>query len=249
MGKLLKYELRKTLGIKMIILAITALLEVFFLLGLYSENEDMFAISGTLLCFEAAVSIILIGVYGIRLLHKDLNTKQSYMLFMTPNSSYKILGAKVIENATSIIIGGAFFIALCFADVLLISAKYGEVEEMFEVLGYVFSDLIRLDYSVVITSLFSALVSWLFVITLGFFAEVIAATVLNGKKHSSILSFIIFLAILIIVNTIVGEVTRPGNGSFYISVSYNMTNIVIYAVLSVIMYYITAWIMDNKLSV
>ncbi len=249
MGKLLKYEFRKTLGIKMIILAITAVIEAFVLIGLYTESEDTFAISTCILVLESFVAIILIGIYGIRLLHKDLNTKQSYMLFMTPNSSYKILGSKVIESGASIIIGGAFFIALGVLDVVLISAKYGELEEMFDALGYFFSDLVRLDSGVVITSLFSMLVSWLFVITLGFFAEVIAATLLNGRKHSSILSFIIFIVILIVVSNVVANVTHPGSSSSYISISYNMINIVIYALLSLVMYFITAWIMDNKLSV
>ncbi len=52
--------------------------------------------------------VIYIGIESVNVLHRDLNTKQSYMLFLTPKSSYQILGAKILENGISIIMAGAF---------------------------------------------------------------------------------------------------------------------------------------------
>ena len=42
--------------------------------------------------------VIYIGIESVNVLHRDLNTKQSYMLFLTPKSSYQILGAKILEK-------------------------------------------------------------------------------------------------------------------------------------------------------
>ena len=83
MLNLLKYEFRKTLGVKAIILALTAVLEIVFLIGLYGEFDTPLGIGAGLLFTTASVGVIVIGIYSIILLRNDLNTKQSYMLFMT----------------------------------------------------------------------------------------------------------------------------------------------------------------------
>lgn len=56
----------------------------------------------------AFFGVFYIGLEGIMTLYRDLNSKQSYMLFLTPKSSYEILGAKILENGISILMAGAF---------------------------------------------------------------------------------------------------------------------------------------------
>ena len=112
MIKLMKYELRKTMTIKLMILGATALAEIVFLIGLFANKNRMAAIGVGLLAMLAFGGVMIIGVASVVILHRDMNTKQSYMLFMTPNSSYRILGAKVLENGISILVAGAFFFAV-----------------------------------------------------------------------------------------------------------------------------------------
>ena len=57
-----------------------------------------------LLTMLAMGGIMVIGLASVVTLHRDVSTKQSYMLFMTPNSSYSILGAKMLENGLSILL-------------------------------------------------------------------------------------------------------------------------------------------------
>ena len=97
MGNLIKYEFRKTMALKGIILVITAIFEAMFLIGIGADDEDMIGLSVGLLTLATFFGVLIIGVFGIYTLSKDLNTKRSYMLFMTPHSSYSILGAKLIE--------------------------------------------------------------------------------------------------------------------------------------------------------
>ncbi len=247
MFNLLKYELRKTIGLKGIILILVAIMQVAFLIGLYGEYDNMLVISIFGLTFGTFASLIVIGLYSIFLLSKDLNTKQSYMLFMTPNNSYKILGAKVIENSLSIIITGAFFILLGAIDISLGFAKYGSLEDIIEFFNYFLTDLQQITPETVIASVSNGIISWIFIVTTAFFAVVLCATLFNGKRHNGLLSFIVFIVLNSLVSYVIGKILGPSDVN--ITVAYNLTMIAIHLVLSVVMYFVTAWIMDNKLSV
>ena len=98
MLRLLKYELRKTLASKLILLGIAVIAEVVFLIGFENSHERTLTVGALLLFFTATIGIGLVGILSLVTLHRDMNTRQGYMLFMTPNSCYKILGAKVLEN-------------------------------------------------------------------------------------------------------------------------------------------------------
>ena len=132
MGKLLKYELRKTWMLKLIVLGMTAAAEILFLVGLWTQQERALGLGVLLLSLLAMGSIMVIGLYSLVVLHRDMNTKQSYMLFMTPNSSYKILGAKVLENGLSMLLAGAaFFAGAFFAGAFLVVAIVSFVPSWF----------------------------------------------------------------------------------------------------------------------
>ena len=111
MIKLMKYELRKTLSVKLILLAVTAVAELVYLIGLWQDSESMIATGIGLLLLLAFSGVMIVGIGTLLVLHRDINTKQSCMLFMTPHSSYAILGAKLLENAVSILLAGVFFFA------------------------------------------------------------------------------------------------------------------------------------------
>ena len=82
MSKLLKYEFRKTWALKLIILGITAVAELAFLIALFldQENHGLIGLTCMLLFFIAMGGTMLIGVQSVLTLHRDMNTKQGYML-------------------------------------------------------------------------------------------------------------------------------------------------------------------------
>ena len=117
MKQLLKYELRKTQAMKLIILGITAAAELAFLIALFVRNsqgntDEIIVAMAFLLTMIAFGGILLIGIQSVLTLHRDMNTKQGYMLYMTPRNSYQILGAKMLENGISLVLAGAFFFLL-----------------------------------------------------------------------------------------------------------------------------------------
>ena len=101
MSKLIKYEFRKSLFSKLVFAGITAVMEIIYLIGILGDYNKPTVIGMIGLFFTALAGITFIGIESILILYRDLTTKQSYMLFMTPNNSYKILGAKALENAVS----------------------------------------------------------------------------------------------------------------------------------------------------
>ena len=246
MGNLIKYEFRKSWAMKGIILVITAIFEVMFLIGVFMQKEGFLAIGVTLLSMIAVCSVFIIGIFGIFTLSRDLNTKRSYMLFMTPNNSFKILGAKLIENASSIIVVSVCFVALAIADVSILAATYGEFKELFEFINAILGESYYVDsYRFAMISA-ASVVNWISTVCLGFFAVIICATLLNGKKYNGFLSFCIFIAISICLSKLLGVFIDDG-------LDFNTTRVIIQivynAVVSVILYVASAWLMDNKLSV
>ena len=127
MFKLLKYEFRKTWYTKAILLVLTLIAQAAFLIGIFFDKDETLGLSVASLVMLATFGIMVIGLVSLIVFHQDLNTKQSYMLFMTPNSSYKILGAKALENGLSVFLSGVFFALLGLADISILVAHEGDL--------------------------------------------------------------------------------------------------------------------------
>ena len=140
--------------------------------------------------------VIYIGIESVNVLHRDLNTKQSYMLFLTPKSSYQILGAKILENGISIIMAGAFFAALAAIDVTVATLYIGGLKEMINLV----SSFMEVNWSVTFTPaeaafyFFGLLASWIVFIVNADLSVILSASVLAGKKAAAS-GFLIFLVI------------------------------------------------------
>ena len=248
MFKLMKYEFRKTWVTKLILLGITAVAEAAYLINLYTENEDgLFATVGilTLLAFGGVMAI---GLQSVITLHHDMNTKQGYMLFMTPNSCYKILGAKVLENGLSILVAGGFYFALAALDITLLFAKEGQLNqiwEMFQKLVSSVNDKIPLNAQGLASLTFALLTAWISTVVTAYLADVISSALLNGKRFNGIISFVIFLALSWVIGWFEDIATR--------NIPDASTAMIIQGGLSLltaaVMYVVTAQIMEKKLSV
>ncbi len=248
MKNLMKYELRKTLSTKLILLCVTAAAEIAFLLGLYLEKSNLLGISIFLLTCLAIGGVMVIGLQSVLTLHRDMNTKQSYMLFMTPNSSFKILGAKVLENGLSILLSGACFFALGALDITLLFAKEGILQELWEQIERLIHALnqeIPINAAGLACFTLALLASWICIVTTAYLAVVISAALLNGKRFNGILSFVLFLAIDILI-TWVQQTAASGirsiNSGFLLQSAIALG-------FSALMYAATAQIMEKKLSV
>ena len=251
MLKLMKYEIRKTWITKLILLGVTAVAEAVYLYGLYTEKEGPLSVAIGLLVMLAVFGVLVIGLESVLTLHRDMNTKQSYMLFMTPNSSYKILGAKVLECGFSILITGAFYFALGALDITLLFAKSGQLNQLWEMIQNVISQIningrpLTINAEIMASLTFSLLTSWIGTVTMAYLADVVSAALLNGKKFNGLLSFVLFLALAWLTGWATGKITE----GITASTTMLVVNGLIDLGFAVIMYIVTAQIMERKLSV
>lgn len=247
MLKLMKYEMRKTLFMKLALIAVTAITEIFFLIG-YSRNvPKQQAITLLILALIALFGILFMGIQSIIALHRDMNTRQSYMLFMTPNSTYGILGAKVLENTLSTLIAGALYVGLIFLDVRLLLAKNGEIADsvrlLKSLLGSVGMNLDNFTFAGVASFVSYMLCSWVATVTSAYFADVIASSLLNGKKVGGFLSVLLFFGLSWAISELVAALpAADGISGYWVQSAYNL-------VIAAVCYVGTALLMDKYLSV
>lgn len=247
MAKLIKYEFRKTLFSKLILLVITAVAEVLFLGGIFLkwENGIGFGTIGLSLC--AMFGILYIGIESLLVYQRDLNTKQSYMLFLTPTNSYQVLGAKVIENGVSIFLAGAFFTALGVIDAAVAVINIGGLEEFLDLLNDLLISIqieINVPMSQIIIVIVTVLISWLLAVVTGYFAILLSATVFAGKKFSGFVSFLIYMMLNWAYSQIIDWLPEIED----IYWRFGMISLLT-AVLVVVMYLVAGWVMERKLSV
>ena len=245
MMMLLKYEWRKTRFAKLVLLIAAVLLEAVFLYGFYTEKWDIVGIAALLLTVTAFSGIVIVGVQSLVTLHRDMNTKQGYMLFMTPNSSYRILGSKVAECAISLVAAGAFFFALGFLDIRLVleneeMSVWGMLLDMFRSIA----GKLEVTLPNIIAFCVWMIASWLCTIVTAFLADVISSSLLNGKRGNMIITFVFFILLNILIvkvsDLVPGSLKQPYE--FYVRTGVSLA-------LSAGMYFITAKLMERHLSV
>lgn len=255
MNKLMKYEMRKTMSAKLILLGITAVLEILFLVGLYTEKHDLMGTGAVLLAILAIGGILVIGLQSVVTLHRDMNTRQGYMLFMTPNSCYRILGAKVLENGLSILLGGVFFFALGALDITLLFSKEGNLQDLWEMIEKLLQSLdqtLQFNLESLACFAFLMLAAWIATVTAAYLADVVSAALLNGKKMNGLISFVIFLALSFLASVLTKWVLHLMMPDSAIRENINLYHFlrgVVSLILSGVMYVATAQIMEKKLSV
>lgn len=246
MLKLMKYEWKKGLFAKFELLVFTAVSEAAFLLGMLTGKGKLLGTGAMFLVLCGTMGIAYMGLSSILTLHRELNSKESYMLFLTPNSSFKILGAKVAENALTILVTGAFFLLLAGIDTAIATTYVNGLSGLMDIVSSMFQVQFNISVSrgFVVLNCLDVLVNWIGFIVIANLAVVLTATVLAGKKGSGIVAFVAFCALA----WLQGLITRlvPDLANYNISL---LIDILIVGVIADIMYYISAWIMERKLSV
>ena len=246
MLKLMKYELRKTAFSKLVLLVITAVAEIAFLIGVFWKKDNILAMGIIFLVMCTIFGVIYIGIESVNVLHHDLNTKQSYMLFLTPHSSYEILGAKVLENGISILVTGIFFVLVAALDFTVATAYIGGVKEVMDMLKS-FLDVsmrITVDPVQMMFVFFTALAGWIVYIVNADLAVILSATVLAGKKASGLAAFVIFLILSWLFGTGMDHLPELSD----MDLQYALY-IAAALVIAILVYLFSGWIMEKKLSV
>ena len=247
MKNLIKYEFRKTRTMKLIILGIAAFAELLFLVSLYTNRERWNSFSIVLLTMLAFGGVMLIGIQSVLTMHRDMNTREGYMLYMTPNSCYKILGSKVLENGLSIFAAGAFFFALGSLDVVLLLGHVGELDRLVSLVNSLLQQMrmeIPLGWQLFAWLTVSFLSGWLLTVVTAYLADVVACCLLYRKKFNGLVSLLLFIAINWAFSALVWACIR--NLDLLTTLAWDS---LLSLVCAAMMYAVTAFLMDRHLSV
>lgn len=131
MLKLLKYEFRKGLTTLLVMLGVTAALEAYFLIGLYTEaDQGVHAVIAAFLLMGMAFGAFGVAlVRGVTSYSNELKSRSAYLIFMTPHSTRKIMASKFLFTFTLGVLFAVLYGALGLLDVSLLLAHFGKWEE------------------------------------------------------------------------------------------------------------------------
>ena len=204
MGRLLKYELKKTGSLNLIMLAILGVLEVLFLIMINLDQENGMFLTFFLIFLCLFVFLIVVGLEGIVTYFRELKTRRSYMMFLTPNSAYKIMGAKLIATLIWLVIFAVITYIVVALDVIAIYGKYEGLEYVIERISEILSILTKLDISFasLLASFVDTVVNGIMILTIAFFAITLSSTFLINNRANGFISFILFIAVSVVIGTI-----------------------------------------------
>ena len=240
MLRLLKYEMRKTLFPKLVLLALLVITEGIFLYGHWAGKSNRATVGLALFLFTLMFGFLVIGILSLVTLHKDMNTRQGYMLFMTPNSTYTILGAKVAECGLSLLVFGGIGLAVSAMNISLLQQ---EIDFISAFLRNFSPDLVP-SVPNLAALLVYILSNILCSVTSAYLADVISSSLLNGKKGNLLITFLLFL----VINYGVQKITGLVPATLAVTTMLLLQGLVA-LVLGIVMYIITAKLMENYLSV
>ena len=208
MLKLVKYEFRKARSALLALLGIAAVLEVYFLASLYSNHEDNMVVAGVLLFFCAYAAAIFVFVRGVTSYSGELKNTSSYLIFMTPNSTLKIMGSKYLYTFVNGLFFTVLFAVLTAVDTALALRQYGELNSFLETVRSFFSlygvYLDQIGYGILFM-LLSVLLSVLSTIAVAYFSITIGHTLFRDKKWRWLPSLVLFFALTWAINWLIGQ--------------------------------------------
>lgn len=244
MLKLIKYEFRKQLFTKFIMLFLAGLLECFFLFSYIADDQNKIAASTIIYMVLAMGSILFVSFECINTYSNDLKTKCSYMLFMTPHSSYCIIGAKALSTVLQILLTSAAYIVLGLIDFTMIVAKYDDLSNLLDHLSQIFNINMTVDKFLIMVS--SVIASWICIVLVAFLAITLSQTFLANKRGKGFVSFLIFLVVNFaewkIIDYAVLKLALQN------SVGENLLSIGINIVFAALSYVVTSYMLEKKVS-
>lgn len=198
MLKLLKYEFRRSRTAMLTLIGIIVLLEVFFVVSLEMNREDLMALGIGLLGLASLAALAFILIRGVTSFSSEMKSKSAYLLFMTPNSGMKIMASKYIYT----FFNGLLLCCLCgvlvVGDYMMVMSERLDLKLM---LHYLDKTLAEYGISVNQLLLYAAfylmmvLLSILSFCAVAYFATTLSHTCFRDKKWRGFASVLIFLLV------------------------------------------------------
>lgn len=219
MLKVMKYEFRKGLAMKGIMLGVLFALAVLYTFSLMMSGADstgsfvgMTVFLTVVVCLFAYFFVAFENVFS---LYQEINSDRGYMLFMTPNSSYKIIAAKVLTGLIQMIVMILIFLLVLYYYVFAASAYFEGPYFMSPM--RIFSTLILEDPEMLtLRIIFYIGLMWtfglLFMMVAGSLSVVLTSFVnTTSKALNVIINFVVFVLIKFAGDFVAMKVAQAAN--------------------------------------
>lgn len=245
MFNLMKYEFKKNIPALVTLLVISSVLEGYYIVGFITNKVDHMGIVASFLAMVSFVSFFVIFILGIINYENDINTRSGYLVFMTPNSSLKIITSKLLYVVllallTFVIIGG-----VAFLDLFLLAIKFNEIYSFMDLIKLLFEfvdiDIAQVTKSIIfgLIVLISAIIS---IVSMAYLAITLSATFLQNNRYKKIISFVFFIIISIIVNVIGNEIMHINLNNIYFN-SYSTFSDILLKTFPSVMYHLVVMVL------
>lgn len=253
MFKLLKYEFIKNRVALIIISALLLISEGLFLFGFATENDKLIGTAIVLLVLLAPVCIMGGLIIGAGTYTKELSNKVGFLVYMTPNSSFKIVGSKfiftaIMEVVYSIVLGIFAYIdmAMMLKQAGIDAEFYSMLEEIAAVFGMNITEILVTGVASFITSILSLIM----IVAIYYVAYTLSATFMQASKARGFVAVLLFFLgdyVIIKISTLLPEIEYSAvtNGLRLSSI----IPIVLYSMAVIAVSYIScSYMLDKKVS-
>lgn len=274
MGNVLKYEIKKSRFMMLIVGIIIGGLELAYLIGFFgvttAQNEkiqDIFSsiwIFSIVLLVIAACCSMLVGVlYSVLLYNNDIRKKSGYMLFLTPTPTWQWILAKILMSVLATAALVIVFAILGIADILLFIPELDDTS-FIGMIVIPLRDMIFDNVGSVSLFLLNLILQIVVMITTIYLAIAMSKTLLGNKKIGSFVAFVFWIALEILQSAISSLFALLSNGLFSISINmsedglvYNLDTSVPFLLAAMalnlvfagVCYGVTTYLTDKKMSV
>lgn len=252
---LIKYEYRRNLSGIVAMLGSIILLQGFFLYAVFRKDVDLVIPASMLLFFAAMLCVLGMLLYSVALYSKELNAKTSYLTFMTPNSSTKILGSKLLAALLLGLFFAAVLLGIAGWDIALLQRAFPQLDLGRIMLEQMLRSMSSTDLQTVLTAVAAIaldfLINFFTVVTIAYLSITLSATVLQNKKFKGFLSSLIFIGLMYALQwgatRLPGTVMLPGL-TFLDVVLGAWPRYVTYLGVMVGSFALSAWLLEKKVS-
>ena len=198
MLKLIKFEFLRKRTVFAAALILTLIGQVYALYKYFGINESFRAVysENMLGAFSGVVFVafgLLYFIDVVTLFRQDLFKQEGYMLFMTPNSGYKLLGSKLIFALVEGIGIGIIYVAIMFFNLYIFNQAGALINLQFSLEGIEWIHIWMITKGI----LLGALVIIEFALTV-YISFALFKSLFNNTRFKGAVTFGIFLAIMFI---------------------------------------------------
>ncbi|MBV4419391.1 hypothetical protein KM800_08610 [Clostridium tyrobutyricum] len=258
MFEIIKYDLKAYYKDFLIMICAMVLLNLALGIKVSSWGND--AILGISMMISFAASVVVV-IWNIALFARDIYGDSGYLLFTTPRSGSSILGSKIITAILQCIIIGIVAIIITFIWTQVLQVTSGFVFNVRDIFNSIFKTF---SVKFMILGIIAVVVSYISFLLTVYLAVTLSKVAIKSRKIGKLGSFIIFIVLVIAqarVETLFAKIfpqtfklnVLSSKGNLSIGevsngfVDVNISLVICTVAIVVAMFYIVAYLLENKL--